>query len=212
MKKRLIVGCEFSGIVRDQFIQHGWDAWSCDIIPSTTPGPHIIGDIFTVLKMTEPWDRAIFHPPCTYLCSSGLHRNKNNPERQAKTEAALEFVRRLLDLPITEIALENPTGCIGTRIRPASQWIQPYEFGEDASKNTGLWLKGLPPLTIDDAWRCPGRKVEWPVGSGKIVERWSNQTDSGQNRLGPSKVKEQRGMDRAITYLKIAEQMALQWA
>jgi hypothetical protein len=115
----------------------------------------------------------------------------------------LEFVRKLLDAPIPRIALENPVGRIGTQIRPATQFIQPYQFGEDASKRTGLWLKNLPPL--QETKRFPGR---WVTYNNKLVERWSNQTDSGQNRLGPS---ETRSADRARTYLGIANAMAKQW-
>lgn len=142
----------------------------------------------------------IAHPPCTYLCSSGLHWNKRVPGRAAKTEEALSFVRRLLDAPIPRIALENPQGCISTRIRPADQYIQPYDFGEDASKKTGLWLKNLPRLVPTK--RVPGRVVNG-------IERWSNQTDSGQNRLGPS---DDRWAERSKTYPGIAAAMASQWS
>lgn len=110
--------------------------------------------------------------------------------------------------PVPRIAIENPVGAIGTRIRAADQFVQPYDFGDDASKRTGLWLKGLPPLVIDPAKRFSGRLVEWPRGSGKMVERWSNQTDSGQNRLGPSA---DRWAARSVTYAGIARAMARQW-
>ena len=106
----------------------------------------------------------------------------------------------LLALDIPKIALENPQGCIGTRIRKASQYIQPYDFGDDASKKTGLWLKGLPLLKPTN--RVNGRMVEH---NGKIVERWSNQTDSGQNNLGPS---DDRWKIRSYTYPGIANAMA----
>lgn len=145
----------------------------------------------------------IAHPDCTFLCSSGLHWNKRVPGRQEKTEAALEFVRRLMDAPIERIAIENPIGCIGTRIRKADQVIQPYEYGEDASKATCLWLKNLPPLRPTK--RVPGRIV---THNGKQVERWANQTDSGQNRLGPSN---DRWKERARTYQGWANAMAMQW-
>lgn len=204
---RVLVGCEFSGTVRDAFIRAGHDAMSCDLLPTVKPGPHYQGDIFDVID--DGWDLAIFHPPCTYLSSSGLHWNRNPKSIRyggVQTEDALIFVRRLLDAPIRMIALENPTGCIGTRIRPASQFIQPYDFGDDASKKTGLWLKNLPLLTPTK--RIPGRLVEWPRGSGKLVERWSNQTDSGQNKLGPS---EDRWAERSVTYPGIAEAMARSW-
>lgn len=141
----------------------------------------------------------IAHPDCTYLCSSGLHWNKRVPGRQAMTEKALDFVRELLDAPIPRIALENPVGCISTRIRPPDQFIQPYEYGHDASKRTGLWLKNLPLLQ-------PTRYVEPRIVNGR--PRWGNQTDSGQNKLGPS---EDRWKERARTYSGWAAAMADQW-
>lgn len=142
----------------------------------------------------------IAHPPCTYLTVSGLHWNKRNPERAALTEEALDFVRLLLDAPIKHIALENPIGCISSRIRPPDQIIQPYQFGEDASKATCLWLKNLPPLQHT-------KYVEPRIVDGK--KRWSNQTDSGQNRLGPSP---DRWKIRSKTYQGIADAMADQWS
>jgi hypothetical protein len=142
----------------------------------------------------------IAHPPCTYLTVSGLHWNKRNPERAKLTEEALEFVQFLLDAPIKRIALENPIGCISTRIEPPTQIIQPYQFGEDASKATCLWLKDLPPL-LHTAY------VEPRIVDGK--KRWANQTDSGQNRLGPSP---DRWKIRSKTYQGIADAMAHQWS
>lgn len=194
---KVLVGCEFSGTVRDEFIACGHDAWSCDLLPTESPGPHLQCDLLTVLD--DGWDLAIFHPDCTFLCSSGLHWNGRVPGRAEKTEAALEFVRKLLAAPIGRIALENSRGCIGTRIRPKDQTIQPYMFGHDASKATDLWLKNLPKLVGTDY-------VEPRWVDGK--PRWANQTDSGQNRLGPS---EDRWKLRAKTYTGIARAMALQW-
>lgn len=150
----------------------------------------------------------IAHPPCTFLTVSGLHWNGRIDGRAEETEQALEFVRRLLGAPIKRIALENPVGCISTRIRKPVQTIQPYEFGADASKKTCLWLNGLMPLVKDPAQRVAGRMVEWPRGSGKMVERWGNQTDSGQNNLTPSA---DRWALRSITYPGIATAMAEQW-
>jgi hypothetical protein len=194
---RVLVACEYSGTVRDAFVALGHDAVSCDLLPSEMPGPHYKGDVRDVLG--AGWDLMVAHPPCTYLSSSGLHWNKRVPGRQEKTEAALEFVRLLMLAPIARIALENPVGCIGTRIRPADQIVQPYQFGEDASKQTCLWLKGLPKL-----W--PTAFVEPRMVNGK--PRWANQTDSGQNRLGPS---EDRWKLRSNTFRGIAQAMAQQW-
>lgn len=202
---RLLVACEFSGIVREAFRGRGHDAWSCDLLPADDNSEHHIqGDVLSVLD--DNWDMMIAFPPCQYLTSAGLHWNKRRPERQAKTEEALKFVRALLNAPIERIALENPVGCISTRIRKPDQIIQPYEFGEDASKKTCLWLKGLPPLTVDPAARFTGRFVNH---KGKLVERWSNQTDSGQNKLGPSP---DRWKLRSRTYPGVAKAMARDWS
>jgi len=198
MSLRVLVSCEYSGTVRDSFLRLGHDAMSCDLLPTDVPGPHYQGDVRDILH--DGWDLLIAHPPCQYLCSSGLHWNKRRPERAALTEEALDFVRLLLDAPIPRIALENSVGCISTRIRPPDQVIQPWMFGEDASKATCLWLKGLPPLQATK--ECPPRLV-----NGK--PRWANQTDSGQNKLGPS---EDRWKIRSKTYAGIAAAMASQWS
>lgn len=194
----VLVACEFSGIVRDAFIALGHNAWSCDLEPTEKPGPHFRGDAIEVLHGYE-WDLVIAHPPCTYLCSSGLHWNNRTPGRAEKTEEALVFVKQFMDADVERIAIENPVGCISTRIRPYDQVIQPYDFGDDASKKTCLWLKNLP--ILKPTCRVLGRTV-----GGK--ERWANQTDSGQNRLGPS---DTRAADRSRTYPGIAAAMASQW-
>jgi hypothetical protein len=196
---RVLVGHECSGLVRDAFIARGHDAWSCDIKPTERPGPHLQKPLAKVLASDDRWDLLIAHPDCTYLCSSGLHWNRRRDGRSADTEAALMYVRWLLGLRIPRIAVENPVGCIGTRIRKADQYIQPYEFGHDASKRTGLWLKGLPKLQ-------PTQYVEPRIVDGK--PRWGNQTDSGQNRLSPS---ESRATERSRTFTGWAEAMADQW-
>jgi hypothetical protein len=195
---KVLVACEYSGTVRDAFRARGHDAMSCDLLPTDAPGPHYQGDVCDILG--DGWDLMIAHPPCTYLCSSGLHWNKRVPGRAQMTEDALDFVRLLLDAPIPRIALENPIGCIGTRIRKANQTIQPWQFGHDASKATCLWLKNLPLLT-------PTEVVEPRIANGK--KRWANQTDSGQNRLPPS---DDRWKIRSETYGGIAAAMADQWA
>jgi hypothetical protein len=197
-KMKVLVACEYSGTVRDAFRARGHDALSCDLLPTDAPGPHYQGDVRDILG--NGWDLMIAHPPCTYLCSSGLHWNKRVPGRAQMTEDALDFVRLLLDAPIPRIALENPIGCIGTRIRKANQTIQPWHFGHDASKATCLWLKNLPLLT-------PTAVVEPRIANGK--KRWANQTDSGQNRLPPS---DDRWKIRSETYVGIAAAMVDQWA
>jgi hypothetical protein len=191
---RVLVACEFSGVVRSAFREAGHNAWSCDLLPADDGQYHIQGDVREVLN--DGWDLMIAHPPCTYLAVSGLHWNKRRPERAAHTEEALEFVRLLLSAPIPKIALENPIGCISTRIQKPDQIIQPWQFGHDASKATCLWLKGLPPL--QPTYILPG---------GRLARR-GNQTPSGQNKLGPSP---DRWKLRSITYPGIAKAMATQW-
>jgi hypothetical protein len=199
---RILVACEHSGIVREAFRSWGHDAWSCDLLPA--PGHHIQGDVLRLITGVSgafggPWDLMIAHHPCTFLSASGMHWTTRGFRPKSKTEDALDFVVDLMNANIERIAIENPIGVIGTRIRPADQWIQPYEFGEDASKKTGLWLKNLPLLE-------PTEYVEPRMVNGKA--RWGNQTDSGQNRLGPSK---DRWAKRSQTYSGIANAMAEQW-
>ena len=195
----VLIACEFSGVVRDAFIAAGHNAWSCDLIPTERGNQHFIFDCLAIARASK-WDLMIAHPPCTYLCSSGLHWNTRRPERAALTEEAIQFVRDLLEMDhIPRIALENPIGCISSRIRKPDQVIQPYQFGADASKATCLWLKGLPLLV-------PTQQVEPRIVGGR--RRWANQTDSGQNKLGPS---EDRAAERARTYPGIAAAMAEQW-
>ena len=195
---RVLIACEYSGTVRDAFIRAGHYAASCDLLPSESPlGDHYQCDVLDIID--HGWDLMIAHPPCTYLCSSGLHWNKRRPERAKQTEEALAFVVQLLEAPIARIALENPIGCISTRIRPPDQIVQPYQFGHDASKATCLWLKGLQPLTPTD-------QVAPKLVNGR--RRWGNQTDSGQNKLPPSA---DRWKIRSETYKGIAQAMAKQW-
>ncbi len=196
---RVLIACEFSGTVREAFRALGHDAWSCDLLPSADHSPfHYVGDCRWFAENVEPWDLMIAHPPCTYLASSGLHWNKRRPERAAWTEQALNFVQDLMCLHgiIPRIAIENPIGCISTRIRKPDQIIHPWQFGHDASKATCLWLQGLPPLVPTDV--LPG---------GRAARR-ANQTASGQNKLPPSP---DRWALRSITYPCIAAAMAAQW-
>lgn len=208
---KIIIGCESSGTIREAFRKLGHDAWSCDILPADDGSEfHLQGDILSFLDLG--WHMMIVHPPCTYLTVSAAwaygdgpyHQNikagtlVGAPRRDAR-EKALDFVWELMEADIPMICLENPVGVIGTEIRKADQYIQPYEFGDDASKKTGLWLKGLPKLKATAY--CPPR-----IANNKT--RWANQTDSGQNKLGPSA---DRWKTRSKTYQGIADAMANQW-
>lgn len=194
----ILIACEYSGIVRDAFLKKGHEVISCDLLPTETKGPHYQGDVLDILY--NDWDMIIAFPPCTYLCSSGLHWNKRRPEREKKTKKAFEFVMKIANSNCEKIAIENPIGCISTKWRKPDQIIQPYYFGEDASKATCLWLKNLP--ILKSTKYVPPRIV-----NGK--KRWSNQTNSGQNKLGPS---QDRSKIRSKTFLGIAEAMANQWS
>jgi hypothetical protein len=197
---RVLVACEYSGRVRDAFLDAGHYALSCDLLPtdSTHPrGEHYQGDVLNILG--EGWDLMIAHPPCTYLSVSGMHWTTRGLRDPKLTEDALEFVRKLLDAPIERIALENPVSVISSRIRKPDQIINPYEFGHDASKKTCLWLKNLPKLASTNL-------IEPRIINGR--KRWGNQTDSGQNKLAPS---DDRWKIRSETYEGIAQAMAQQW-
>jgi hypothetical protein len=198
---RVLIGCERSGVVRRAFEAAGHDAWSCDLEPAEDGAlEHFEWPLLSVLQLRGPWDLLIAHPPCTYLARSGLHWNRRVPGRADQTEEALAFVRAILECGVPRICIENPPGRIGTAIRPADQYIQPHQFGHDAAKMTGLWLVGLRPLVATG-----------PLILGRLVgglRRWANQTDSGQNRLGPSAG---RAMERARTYEGIARAMADQF-
>jgi hypothetical protein len=210
---RVLVGCEESGQVRAAFRGLGHNAYSCDLSPARDGSPyHIRADLLSVLR--DGWDLLIAHPPCTYLCNSGVSRLVHvppnpspgvlyGPARWDAMRAAAGFFTALLAAPIERIALENPIMHGHAGIRRPDQTIQPYFFGDDASKRTGLWLRGLAPLVIpaEDQWFPPR------IVNGR--PRWGNQTDSGQNKLPPNV---NRARDRSVTYPGIARAMAWQWA
>lgn len=218
---RVLVGCEFTGTVRDSFLAKGHDAISCDLLPTESEGPHYQGPIQDILN--EGWDLLIVHPPCTYLSNSGMHRTTRGLRPYRLTEDALDFVRLLLDANIPKIALENPVGIISTAIRKPDQIIQPHRFGHDASKKTCLWLKNLPLLketkAVQPRLLCCGTvtKVNYfgigvcPVCNGEKRPsfRWGNQLDSGNNILYPSI--DSRWKLRSATYPGVAKAMADQW-
>lgn len=165
---RVLVACEFSGIVRDAFAATGHEAWSCDLLPSESPGRHLRVDVRGVLS--AGWNLMIAFPPCTYLAVSGARWFAG---RRKEQEAAIQFVRLLLDAPIEKIALENPVGVLSTRIRKPDQIIQPWQFGVGETKATCLWLQGLPllrPTELSDG--RIGRVHREPPGP----DRWKNRS------------------------------------
>jgi hypothetical protein len=187
---------ERSGVTRDAFIAAGVPAISCDLEETEVPGPHLRCDWFDALRM-RAWQLAISHYTCTALSVSGngtyAAGKPGHPERLKAIREA-EGLWRMMKRHAARAAFENPRGVLATQ-STMGRWqmsIQPYEFGEDASKTTDYWLWNLPVLEKHPDQRVPGRWVE--VRPGRRVERWANQTDSGQNRLTPS---ETRAMDRA---------------
>lgn len=195
---RVLIACEFSGVVRDAFLAKGHNAVSCDLLETDTPGPHHKGDVLAILD--QNWDLLIAHPPCTYLSNSGVRWLHTQKERWEKMCGGAIFFKNLLNAPIEKICIENPVMhkyAIEIIGRKHDQTIQPYQFGHPESKRTCLWLKNLPPL-------IPTNVLEKPK-SGK----WNNQTPSGQNKLPPSK---DRWKLRSITYKGVAEAMANQWS
>ena len=192
---KVLIACEYSGRVREAFRALGHDAWSCDLLPSEDDSKyHYIGDVFDI--MDNNWDLMIAHPPCTYLAVSGMHWTTRGFRDPKLTEDALEFVQMLMDAPVEKICIENPVSVISSRIRKPDQIVQPWHFGEDASKKTCLWLKNLPLLVASN-----------PL-PGNDKTRRANQTASGQNKLAPSA---DRWKERSRTYLGIANAMASQW-
>ncbi len=180
---RVLVACEFSGVVRDAFRAAGHEAWSCDLLPTEVDGPHIQADAL-VAAGALPWDLMIAHPPCTHLAVSGA---RWFAEKRVEQEAALDFVRALMDAPIPRICIENPISIISSRIRKPDQIIQPWQFGHGETKATCLWLKGLPKLQ-------PTQIVE-----GR---------EARVHRLPPGP---DRWRERSRTFKGIAAAMAEQW-
>lgn len=179
---RVLVACEFSGIVRDAFAARGHDAWSCDILPTERPGNHIQCDVLSILG--DGWDLMIAHPPCTHLAVSGA---RWFADKQVEQEAALGFVRTLLHAPIPRVALENPVSIISSRMRKPDQIIQPWQFGHGETKATCLWLENLPLLVP------------------------ANIVDGREQRIHKMPPSPDRWRERSRTYPGIAAAMAAQW-
>lgn len=191
---RVLIACEFSGIVRDAFKARGHYAVSVDFLPTERPGLHLRCDVRKLLRCK--WDLMLAFPPCTYLARSGLHWNTRIPGRAELTEQALDFVLDLMNAPIPRICIENPYGAIGTRIRKPDQVIQPWQFGHRESKATCLWLKNLPRLK-------PTSIIK--LGEG---ETWDNTLPDGQHRRSNKKT---RAHDASRTYSGVAAAMAAVW-
>lgn len=189
----ILVACEFSGTVREEFKKLGHNAWSCDLLPTEIPGNHYQCDVFDVIDYG--WDLMIAHPPCTYLSNAGarfLYPNKKlNEDRLRKGLTAKDFFMRLYWSNIDRICIENPTPSSVYMMPKHTQTIQPFEFGHPFSKRTNLWLKNLPPLEPTN--------ILTNFQSTKAAGNWFNK--GGKDRQ----------KNRAKTFKGIAEAMARQW-
>lgn len=214
---KVLVACEFSGVVRDAFARRGHEAWSCDLLPTESPGNHIQGDVLH--HLSGGWDLMIAHPPCTHLSSSGA-RHFSAKRADGRQQQGIDFFMAFTRSGIARVCIENPIGIMSTVHRKPDQIIQPWQFGHTESKATCLWLTGLPKLiptkVMTPEWKKNPDGTDWTCAKGKRESlaharpqtRWSNQTASGQNKLGPSP---DRWKLRSITYQGIAEAMAEQW-
>lgn len=201
---KVLVGCEESGVVRDAFRKLGHDAWSCDILPcSGDPTYHLQMDVFEAIKLKQ-WDLAIFHPPCTYLTTTGNKWMKPEfkerfPEREQQRKDAIKFFIDLYNVDIPRIAIENPVGVMSSEFRKPDQYVHPYYFGDPHSKKTGLWLKNLPllvPTNIVEPqfyiYKNGGKDPIWHVETMKLPP-------------------DERSRVRSKTFQGLADAMANQW-
>jgi len=188
---RVLIACEYSGIVREAFKKLGHDAWSCDLEPTQIRGNHFQCDVLSILE--NNWDLMIAHPPCTLLALSG---NRWRKGREIETELALDFAQKLWNSPIKMIALEQPASILKRRLGKHHQVIHPYYFGVPQFKTTWLWIKGLPLLMPTD--------ILIPPLVGRVLhDEWSI-----CHRSAPGK---NRGKKRSKTFSAIADAMANQW-
>lgn len=222
---KILIGYSACPLTRAAFEKHGHDVWTCDLLPARDGSPkHYQCDVWDILGMD--WDMAVLHPMCTYLAVSsswalkdpdfekyptkgGYHQRVKpttltGAARRAAQAVEFENFRKLLALPYP-VAIENPApSMLSTNVRPPSQVIHPHQFGDDASKGTGLWLTGGLPLLKYTRHVLP-RLVQ---GHGRALLRWANQTESGQNNLSPG---DDRWLQRSATYPGIAAAMGDQW-
>lgn len=187
--KKVLIACEFSGVVREAFKKQGFDVWSCDIIPSDIPGNHIQGDVLDVLD--DGWDLMIAHPPCTYLCSAGnaFLNNRLDLKWRENRVPAVSFFMKLINSKIPLVAVENPVGCLNTMYRKPDQIVRPWWFGDKYKKDICLWLRGLPLLVKTGV-------VSGPYGK---IDLWSTKRNVNGRSI------------KSITFPGVAAAMADQW-
>ena len=217
---KILIACEFSGVVRRAFEAKGHDVISCDLLPADDNSPyHYQGPVEDLLEQGGGFDLMIAHPPCTHLASSGA-RHFAEKRADGRQQQGIDFFMMLVNADISRICVENPVGIMSSLYRKPDQIIQPWQFGHPESKATCLWLKNLPLLIPTDILEPQYKKnpdgTDFKDSGGKRYNeahnrpqiRWQNQTPSGQNKLGPSP---DRWKLRSITYQGIADAMANQW-
>lgn len=196
---KVLVACEFSGVVRDAFRRQGHQAVSCDLLGSERDGPHIVGDVLDVLR--DGWDLMIAHPPCRFLSRAGAMWFKRDPARQVKREAAMDFFLLLYNAPIPRVCVENPVGYPYRAFRRPDQCVDPYQFGDPERKRTCFWLRGLPRLAIAPLFTgTPELPRPSPASiSANGKKRYFTDSQSSGSRA------------RSRTFPGIASAMAEQW-
>lgn len=191
---KVLIACEFSGIVREEFRKRGHDAWSCDLLPTEIPGQHIQGDVLSILN--DGWDMMIAHPPCTWLCqamrTNAARKDRPNitPIFEEERTKAFDFVMALANAPIEKLAIENPIGYLNSAWRKPNQIFRVWQFGEIYKKDVCLWLKKLPPLIPTH--------ITKPIHL-KTFDFWSDKRNPGGKSL------------KSITFKSVANAMASQW-
>lgn len=201
-KLKILIGCEFSGVVRDAFAARGHDAWSCDILPTERPGNHIQGDVLEVLN--DGWDLMIAHPPCTYLSYAANHV-WNTPGRAEKRIDALWFFMKFVNAPIERICIENPTGLPNSVYRKPDQIVEPFYFGDSDRKRTCLWLKNLHPLR----YSLQDNLFETATAVAPPIPIYTRKRDGKAIHFSEAR---HGGHERSKTFLGIANAMAEQWS
>lgn len=203
---KVLIGCEHTGITRDQFRLHGWDAWSCDLLPSERPGPHIQGNVLEVVR-SQKWDLFICHPPCQFLSYAGK-RYWNDPGRAEKRQAAFEFFMRCYWAPVDLVAVENPLGYPVERFRSADQIIYPYYFGDPEQKRLCLWLRGLPKLVHTKQPDLFYRQTHGPKPEPVYIQKDGQKLYFTHKTAGNSK---SGALRRSRSFEGVAAAMAEQW-
>lgn len=186
---RVLIACEFSGVVREAFRKRGHDAWSCDLLPSDIPGQHIQGDVLEILA--DGWDLMVAHPTCKYICNGGNNWLNRRPDLdwRGNREIGAAFFMKFINAPIEKIAVENPIGCMSSKYRKPNQIVRPWMYGHEYNKDICLWLKGLPNLTPTKIINPPYKKLDF----------WSNKRNPDGRSL------------KSITFQGLADAMAAQW-